>query len=290
MPRQNCVNASLTANGIQVANTTATGINSTVLTNGQLLIGSTGAAPVAAAPVAGSGITITPAAGTFTVSASPTVISANIVVYAANATYTPPANLLYAIVECVGGGAAGGGAATTTGISVGAGGSGGSYTRSVFAYASLTPNVAITIGSGGTGVSGANGNAGGSTTFGALVTAPGGSGGGLATSTTGATGVNGASPGSAPTGTVVFSSRGQSGETAFGIGTGTLWGQSGRGGQSLIGPSSGGAVFTNGTGTATGGNGVDPGSGGGGSVVQNSTAVVGGDGVAGYVVITELLS
>jgi len=43
------------------------------LTNGQLLIGSTGAAPVAAGLTAGAGITITPAAGAITIAQSSTV-------------------------------------------------------------------------------------------------------------------------------------------------------------------------------------------------------------------------
>lgn len=67
MAKQTSINSSITANGVQVGNTTATGVNSTVLADGQLLIGSTGAAPVAATLSAGAGISITPGAGSLTI-------------------------------------------------------------------------------------------------------------------------------------------------------------------------------------------------------------------------------
>jgi hypothetical protein len=95
--------------------------------------------------------------------------SVNIVTFDANGTYTPPANLLWAQVECVGGGGGSSGVpippSNRTAASA-AGGSGG-YTKKAYAKSSLSPNVTITIGSGGTGgAAGANdGNAGGATTF-----------------------------------------------------------------------------------------------------------------------------
>jgi len=58
-----------TAHGILVAEGTAA-FNPIVLTNGQLLIGSTGVDPVAATLTAGAGITVTNAAGTITVASS----------------------------------------------------------------------------------------------------------------------------------------------------------------------------------------------------------------------------
>ena len=59
----------LTAHGILVGEGTSA-VVSKVLTNGQLLIGSTGADPVAASLSAGAGITITPGAGTITIASS----------------------------------------------------------------------------------------------------------------------------------------------------------------------------------------------------------------------------
>lgn len=83
MATNNCINAPLpisaanggtgvaspTIHGILVAQG-ASAMSPLVLTNGQVLIGSTGADPVAASLTAGSNITITPGAGTITI-ASP---------------------------------------------------------------------------------------------------------------------------------------------------------------------------------------------------------------------------
>lgn len=64
----------LTGNSVA---TVATGgvIQETTLTNGQLLIGSTGAVPVAASLTAGSGISITPAAGAITIASTATGVA-----------------------------------------------------------------------------------------------------------------------------------------------------------------------------------------------------------------------
>lgn len=59
----------ITAHGILVGEGTSA-ITPIVLTNGQLLIGSTGADPVAAAITAGSGITVTNGAGTITIAST----------------------------------------------------------------------------------------------------------------------------------------------------------------------------------------------------------------------------
>src|SRR4029077_1686878 len=51
-------------------------------------------------------------------------------VTSANGTYTPNANLLYAMVECVGqGGGGGGSTSSATGVSSGGGGGAGGYAR-----------------------------------------------------------------------------------------------------------------------------------------------------------------
>ena len=60
---------SITAHGILVGEGTSA-VNPIVLTNGQLLIGSTGADPVAAQLTAGTGISIADAAGSITISAT----------------------------------------------------------------------------------------------------------------------------------------------------------------------------------------------------------------------------
>lgn len=66
----NSINGDVVAHGVQVANATANGFDSTTLSNGQFLIGSTGSAPVAATISAGSGISVTNAAGSCTIAAT----------------------------------------------------------------------------------------------------------------------------------------------------------------------------------------------------------------------------
>lgn len=90
--------------------------------------------------------------------------------------WTKPSTGTYAFVQLWGGGGSGGrGASVTAG-----GGGGGSYRAGVFKLSDLGSTVAVTVGAGGakvgTGVQ-ANGNVGGNTTFGTLLTAFGGGGG-----------------------------------------------------------------------------------------------------------------
>lgn len=95
--------------------------------------------------------------------------SVNIVTFTASGTYTPPANLLWAQVECVGGGGGSAGVPAPGSIQciVSSSGGSGGYAKKMFSRSSLTPNVAVTIGAGGAGgAAGANpGNPGGNTTF-----------------------------------------------------------------------------------------------------------------------------
>ncbi|EOW5466662.1 hypothetical protein ACOXPP_003797 [Escherichia coli O141,141ab,141ac:H43] len=102
----------------------------------------------------------------------------NVKVITSSGTYTPTAGTKTIIVECQGGGGAGGGASagTTTNNSIGTGGGAGGYAKAL-----LTPvpaSVAVTIGSGGTPVSGNNpGGTGGTSSFGTYLVCQGGSGG-----------------------------------------------------------------------------------------------------------------
>ncbi len=61
---------SFTGNAVIVSNAAGTALTSQSLTNGQIIIGSTGAAPVAATITAGSGISITNGAGSITISSN----------------------------------------------------------------------------------------------------------------------------------------------------------------------------------------------------------------------------
>lgn len=104
----------------------------------------------------------------------------NFVTITSTSTYTPPSNLLYAIVECVGGGGGGSGtpAPIAGQVAVGGGGGGGGYTKKIYARSALLPNVSVTIGAAGAGgaIGVNNGTAGGNTTF-LGMTASGGGGG-----------------------------------------------------------------------------------------------------------------
>jgi len=84
-------------------------------------------------------------------------------VFTASGTYTKPAGLSAIIVELVGGGGAGGDGGTAT---EGAGGGGGGYSRRRLAAAAVGVTETVTIGA-----------AGGTTSFGSLLSATGGSDG-----------------------------------------------------------------------------------------------------------------
>lgn len=150
------------------------------LTNGQLIIGSTGAAPVAATLTAGAGISIANAAGSITISGS--VVGAfevYIQTITSTGNYVPTAGMEYCQIEVLGGGGAGGGCAAT-GVgqySTSTGGSAGEYARGVFSAATIGASQAVTIGAAGSGAAGAVGGNGGNTSVGALISANGGVGG-----------------------------------------------------------------------------------------------------------------
>jgi hypothetical protein len=95
--------------------------------------------------------------------------------FTASSTFTPAAGVTRVWYLLVGAGGAGGGCTATTNNGAGGGG-GGQVKVGTLAVTPGTP-VTVTIGAGGTGVSGAGGNSGASSQFGS-VTAYGGGGGG----------------------------------------------------------------------------------------------------------------
>jgi hypothetical protein len=199
-------------------------------------------------------------------------------------TYTPTPGTRSVVVEVLAGGAGGGGCATTGAgqVSAGASGGGGGYARK--RITSGFSGVTVTVGAKGSGGAAGNnaGTAGGSSSFGALVSATGGSAG---------------SGGAA--GTAVYlnfpggGGSGSSGDVNISGGSGGLvqvWAGpglsvSGVGGDSFYGK----GPPANVTGTrAAGLAGTGFGSGGGGGICAASqTQAPGGDGTPGIVIVWE---
>lgn len=205
-------------------------------------------------------------------------------IFTSSGTYTPDANMISCIIECVGGGGAGGGATATVGTGFGGGGGGsGAYSRTVATKADVGASEAVTIGAGGAGVSGANGGSGGTTSVGTLCTAPGGSGGNHGSSPTGSQGGTGGA-----TGTGDLTTRGNGGVPGSYNNTTAIPATMGSGGGSHFGGATAGATSANSAGIAATAN---TGAGGsGGSIANVAASVAGGAGGSGIVFITELCS
>lgn len=186
-----------------------------------------------------------------------------------------------ALVETQAAGGAGGGAAATAvgETSSGGGGQGGAYARKWVAPVDVPSPVTITVGAGGTGVSGGGGNTGGTSSFGGtLVSADGGIGGG----SVGASGtINGSAGGNSlqsTNGDIGIGGQGGS----FGFKGGASGGAGGLGGSSHMG--GGGASRTS---SGTGLPGRNYGGGGGGALNGASQlAAAGGAGAGGIVIVT----
>lgn len=193
-------------------------------------------------------------------------------------TVTPPAGALTYVADAIGGGGAGGGcpAVVSSQVACGSGGTAGS--RSIGQF-NVSGNIGVTIGAGGTPVSGSSGGNGGTTTVGTM-TAPGGPGGStggptsapyFTSGTNGTTGTNGNIL--AGTGQPGFMSLAlQSNASLAGAGGSSVYGG---GGQALGGKANGNSPSVNNYGAGGGGTANDTGNG----------ALSGGAGVAGCALI-----
>lgn len=203
-------------------------------------------------------------------------------VLTASATYTPTAGMVTCVVEVQGGGGAGGGSVVTAAAQYSRGGGGGSgaYACGRFTSAQVGASLAVTIGAGGVAASGVAGGAGGTTSFGALMSAPGG-GGGATTGATSSTSFNlapGGDGGAVSAGGLV-NEKGSPGLHGFIISSNVL---AGIGAASKFG--GGGYYVLSGNGV----NSTSKGAGGGGASSNPSEAAfVGGTGGAGLVIVWE---
>jgi hypothetical protein len=229
-------------------------------------------------------------------------------VFSASGSYTPTTNTASAIVYAWAGGGAGGSATVTGSTATSTNGNGGNGGNGcVWNWPSPTAQT-ITVGVGGTPVSGAAGGNGGNTTIGSLLTVYGGIGGLASTNASpnfNYVGINTGNTGTTTTtGTLLVNCTGGDGQSLSSLGVGFV-GSTCAGGTSMFGPSgprAGLSAWSNSSGTAPAQLVVGrPSSataatsglfgwgcgGGGGSVVTTTGTAIGGYGSNGYVVIFE---
>lgn len=198
-------------------------------------------------------------------------------VFSASGTYTPTPGTKFVVVEVQGGGGGGGGVSATGPTSTAVSGSGGSGSYAKARVNSGFSGVAVTVGAKGAGgVAGVNsGGNGGTSSFGALVSAPGGIGGQSLVAGTPPMSRGGSAYATPPSGGNIESRTGVAGGGCMVV-TGPV-GSYSPGANSRFGE--GGSV-----GLAAGG----PGAGGGGAVnLFSAAAIAGGDGGAGLVIVWE---
>lgn len=188
----------------------------------------------------------------------------------ATGTYTPTAGTTYAIVTCQAAGGGGGGVSNAAATKRGGGGGAGETRRAVV---TITGTVSVTIGAIGAGGAAGN-NVGGTaadTTFGASITAKGGTGGSGSVSGNGTDGSTPSGSGGAAIPTTAPAT------TAAGMmGGSCIWGL---------------GAINNQAASQAGQNAPGKGGGGvGGYDPNTSTARAGGDGGVGYVLIEEYTS
>jgi hypothetical protein len=207
--------------------------------------------------------------------------------------------MVYCIIEVCGGGGGGAGApATGSGqTSVGAPGSGAGYAKGVYDAATIGASQLVTIGAGGTaGNSTTPGATGGTTSVGSLLSATGGGGGNvngdLSVAATACS--SSAAPGAGTGG--YFQANGEWPSFAFGYTAGgSSFGNNGVAGLSYLGRTAGLPFIANERSTSKSYPGTNApsneyGTGGGGSLnLPSQSAVNGGTGAPGVVIVTEYI-
>lgn len=218
----------------------------------------------------------------------------NVQVLTSSGTYVPSANMLYCIVELVGGGGGGGGSiGNSTSGAAGSGGGGGGYSRKLLSSASIGASQIVSIGAGGTaGTPNNSGSVGGTTLFGSIFSATGGSGGSVSITTTGSSNALGAQGGIGINGDVNIP--GSYGGTSTMANSGNAI-SAGWGGSTFFAGQGVGYLFPSNLPTNSvyqGPNGIIYGGGGGGSMcnyTSGSNSLSGGTGANGVCIVTEFI-
>jgi hypothetical protein len=218
--------------------------------------------------------------GTIKIGGKDVALGAPVIQYiTSSGTWTKPAGLKAAYVECVGGGGGSGGAASGTGQAESGPGGGGAYSAKMYLAGDLSATESVTIGAGGNAgtTAGTAGTNGGSTVFKGQTAGP---------------GLGGAA---APTRAATMSANGGAGGTATG-GDINLSGEGGGIGRvitslALLSARGGGSPMGFGTGGVNnqGAQGANPGAGygaGGGPVFTAANAQAGAPGTQGIIKIT----
>lgn len=136
----------------------------------------------------------------------------NVQVFTSSGTYTPTAGTTSVVVEAVGGGGSSGGIGATNSSQTGVAGAGASGSYGKARFTSGFNSSTVTIGAGGAVPAiGAAGNTGGTTSFGSLLTVPGGGGSPAGFVGSGVGGSYGGAPGISPTGANIVGSKGIAG-------------------------------------------------------------------------------
>ena len=206
-----------------------------------------------------------------------------VLAFTSSATYTPHAQMGRVRVTAIGGGGGGGGALNPGAgqVSLGAPGGAGTVAQGLYAAATVGASLTVTVGAGGAANSGGNGGNGGSTSFGSLLTCPGGVGGGMFNFATPPQANGNGTLSSAASGANLWSARG--GAEGLTLGLGASAGFGGPGGRSWFGAGTGPVNFG-----AAGVAGASPGSGGAGIAIgAGGGTVAGGAGAAGIVIVEE---
>jgi len=213
----------------------------------------------------------------------PPIYNTKVTMVTAGGTFVADLDMLFVDVKAWGGGGGGGGCAAT-GVgeaSAATGGNAGAMASGRFLASQIGGSQSVTIGAGGTGNSGADGSAGGNTTFGSLLSAKGGEGGNASATSPSFVAPSPNTSTQSATGDI----RGWTHLATSAMNIAGTGGMQSVSGQNELGGGKAGVANGNGT-NANANTGAG---GGGGTNGASQAARTGGDGGSGLIMITEYL-